>query len=70
MNIMEDVGQAPQARLKAAELVLKWSGEVGDKGKNPEDKKNLSDMSVEELNELVDSLHKRQGKLVEHVITP
>lgn len=66
MGIMDDTEQAPAARLKAAEMVLKWSGELDKAGGKDDDRTNLADLSVEQLNNLVNNLTKNRGLLLEN----
>lgn len=66
-EVMDDNGESANARIRAAETVLKWSGEIGkeqDKGKEDE----LSAMSIGELESVISKLQAKKDELSKDMI--
>lgn len=66
-NVMDDDGESANARIRAAETVLKWSGEL-DKERDKSQEQELSNMPIGELEGLIDKLQARKDELSKNVI--
>lgn len=62
IGIIDDDGQTANARIKAAETVLKWAGET-DRPDNDKDMDDLSNMSIGELEATISKLAKKREAL-------
>lgn len=61
-DIMDDQSESANARIRAAENVLKWSGEF-DKASGDSDDDDLAGMSIDDLEAVISNLNKRKLEL-------
>jgi hypothetical protein len=61
-SVLDDSGESANARIKAAETVLKWSGELGGES-DKEREAELSNMSIHDLERTIHKLQDQRDKL-------
>lgn len=61
ISIVEDSGESATARNKAADTILKWSGEIGGTPEI-ESQRQLEGMSVEQLEDIVQQIESKRAE--------
>lgn len=66
-SVVNDDGESATARTRAAEMLLKWSGEIG-KEQEKDREKDLSNMTIGELESVITKLEAQKAELSKDVI--